>query len=148
MRIPFTFKFGALEGAYVRAILESPSLHLYASAKFLVDTGAIRTTISDKDAIRLGIDYATLHREENGMLGIGGCVDTYILEDARLLFNQDDRKQYVEPIESLCILRHAEVNERILRIPSILGRDVLNKYTFVYALRKEKAYITDEPIPI
>jgi hypothetical protein len=123
-------------------------LHLYASVKFLVDTGAIRTTISDKDAIRLGIDYASLYREENGMLGIGGCVDTYIIDDARLLFNQADRKQYVEPIESLCILRHAAVNERILRIPSILGRDVLNKYTFVYALRKEKAYITDEPIPI
>jgi hypothetical protein len=67
LRIPFTFKFGALEGAYVRAIIESPSLHLYASVKFLVDTGAIRTTISDKDAIRLGIDYATLQREENGM---------------------------------------------------------------------------------
>lgn len=82
------------------------------------------------------------------MLGIGGCVDTYVLEDARLLFNQADKNQFVELLECLCILRHTEVNERILRIPSILGRDVLNKYTFVYAPMKEKAYITDEPIPV
>ena len=112
--------------------------------KFLVDTGATRTTISDKDAIRLGIDYATLEKVSKGMLGIGGPVDTYILKDARLIFNQKNKKKHSEPLESLCFLRHSEVNERILRIPSILGRDVLNKYALRYDKRKETAYITDE----
>ena len=144
MRILFAFKIGALEAAYVKAVVESKALHVYATVKFLVDTGATRTTISDKDAIRLGIDYLTLEKVSKGMLGIGGPVDAYILKDARLIFNQEDRKKHIEPIESLCFLKHSEVNERILRIPSILGRDVLNKYALIYDKRQEKAYLTDE----
>jgi hypothetical protein len=32
-----------------------------------------------------------------------------------------------------------------MRIPSILGRDILNKYALVYDKRHENAYVTDEP---
>ena len=78
------------------------------------------------------------------MLGIGGPVDTYILKDARLIFNQENKKKHCEQLESLCFLKHSEVNERILRIPSILGRDILNKYTLIYDKRQGKACITDE----
>jgi hypothetical protein len=107
-------------------------MHVSVSVRFLVDTGATRTTISDRDALRFGIDYAALVKVGGGMLGIGGPVDTYIMKDARLIFNQEDRKKHTESIESLCFLKHSELNERILRIPSILGRDVLNKYALIY----------------
>ena len=72
MRITFVFKPVALEGAYVDAVVESETLHIYATVEFLIDTGATKTTISDKDAIRLGIDYETLEKLGKGMLGIGG----------------------------------------------------------------------------
>ena len=81
------------------------------------------------------------------MLGIGGTVDTYILENAKLLFHREDKKTHTENLECLCILKHAQLNERILRIPSILGRDILNKYAFIYDKRQEKACITDEKTP-
>ncbi len=103
MRISFPFKFGALEGAYVRAILESESLHVSANVRFLVDTGAIRTTVSDRDAIRLGIDYTALEKVDQGMLGVGGPVDTYTLGDARLVFNQTTRKKHTEPLECVYV---------------------------------------------
>ena len=66
LRIPFVFKPGALEAAYVDAVVESETLHIYATVEFLVDTGATKTTISDKDAIRLGIDYETLEKHDKG----------------------------------------------------------------------------------
>ena len=64
VRIPFRFKEGALEAAYVYAVLDSDSLHTYASIEFLVDTGAVKTIVSDKDANRLAVDYKQLEKLE------------------------------------------------------------------------------------
>jgi hypothetical protein len=147
LRIPCFFKPGTLEAAYVAAVFESETLRTYASVEFLVDTGATRTTISDRDAIRLGIDYGMLEKHAEGMLGIGGTVETYTLKNAKLLFHKKDKKTHTETLETICFLRHAQLNEKILRIPSILGRDILNKYALVYDKRQEKAYITDEQTP-
>jgi hypothetical protein len=122
-------------------------LHTYATLEFLIDTGATKTTISDKDAIRLGIDYDALEKLDKGMLGIGGPVDTYILKEAKLALHKKDGQTHVENLESLCFLRHFELTERILRIPSILGRDVLNKYALIYDRRQDNVYMTDESIP-
>jgi hypothetical protein len=79
-----------------------------------------------------------------GMLGIGGTVDTYILKDAKLIFNTAGDKLHEERLESLYFLKHSEMNERIVRLPSVLGRDILNKYLLVYDKRQGKAYLTDE----
>jgi hypothetical protein len=147
LRIPCFFKPGQLEAAYVAAILESRTLHIYATVEFLVDTGATRTTISDKDAIRLGIDYLMLEKLGEGMLGIGGTVDTYNLKDIKLIFNQENRITREEVLEKICVLKHPLLTPQILRIPSILGRDILNKYALIYDKRVEKAYLTDEPTP-
>ena len=122
-------------------------MHTYATLEFLIDTGATKTTISDKDAIRLGIDYDALEKLDKGMLGIGGPVDTYILKEAKLALHKKDGQTHVENLESLCFLRHFELTERILRIPSILGRDVLNKYALIYDRRQDNVYMTDESIP-
>jgi hypothetical protein len=146
LRIPCFFKPAPLEAAYVASILQSETLHIYATIEFLVDTGATRTTISDKDAIRLGIDYDLLEKLGEGMLGIGGTVDTFILKDIKLIFHKEDKKTHEETLERICVLKHPQLNERILRIPSILGRDILNKHSLIYDKRKEKAYITDEPM--
>lgn len=147
MRIPCFFKSGPLEAAYVNAIFEFEALHIYATIELLIDTGATKTTVSDKDAIRLGLDYDALEKLDKGILGIGGAVDTYIIKEAKLAFHKKDKQTHVEHLESLCFLRHSELTERILRIPSILGRDILNKYALVYDRRQDTAYITDEPIP-
>jgi hypothetical protein len=125
-------------------MLESKFLHIYATVEFLVDTGATITTLSDRDVSRLGIDYEMLEKLDEGMLGIGGTVDTYILKDAKLTFHRADKKTHQETLERICILKHAKLNERIMRIPSILGRDILNKHALIYDKRQEKAYITNE----
>lgn len=52
----------------------------------------------------------------------------------------------MENFERIYALRHAVLDDRIMRIPSILGRDILNKYVLVYDKRHGKAYITDETL--
>jgi len=146
LRIPCFFKPGIFEAAYVVAVLESEALGLRETVEFLVDTGASRTTICDKDTVRLGIDFGRLERLSEGMLGIGGMVDTYVLRDVKLTFRRGDGESHVENFDRIYVLKHAVWDERIMRIPSILGRDMLNKYALVYEKRHEMAYITDESL--
>ena len=147
MRIPCFFKPGIFEAAYVATVLESKALNIHETVELLVDTGASRTTILDKDAIRLGLDFTKLEKLSEGMLGIGGTVNTYILKDVKLIFRREDKKSHTENLERIYILKHPNLNEKIMRIPSILGRDILNKHTLIYNKRHEKAYITDETLP-
>ena len=144
MRIPCFFKPGIFEAAYLVAVLESKALGINGTVEFLVDTGASRTTICDKDAVRLGINFEKLEQLREGMLGIGGLVDAYLLKSVKLTFRREDGKTHVEHLDKIYVLKHAVLDERIMRIPSILGRDLLNKYAFVYDKRYETAYITDE----
>ena len=46
--------------------------------EFLIDTGASKTIISDRDVVWLGIDYGKLTKSLPSM-GIGGSVQTYAL---------------------------------------------------------------------
>jgi hypothetical protein len=147
LRIPCFFKPGIFEAAYVAAVLESKALTIHETVELLVDTGASRTTILDKDATRLGLDFTKLEKLSESMLGIGGLVDTYILKDVKLIFRREDKKSHTENLERIYILKHPNLNEKIMRIPSILGRDILNKHTLIYDKRHEKAYITDETPP-
>jgi len=144
LKIPCFFKPGIFEAAYVVAVLESEALGMRETVEFLVDTGASRTTICDKDAVRLGINFGRLERLSEGMLGIGGMVDTYVLRDVKLTFRREDEESHVENFDRIYVLKHAVLDERIMRIPSILGRDMLNKYALLYDKRNEIAHITNE----
>jgi hypothetical protein len=146
LRISCFFKPGIFEAAYVVAVLECEALRVHDTIEFLVDTGASRTTICDKDVIRLGIDFSKLEKLSEGMLGIGGLVDTYVLSNAKLTFRRENGESHMESFDRIYVLKHAVQDERIMRIPSILGRDMLNKNAFIYDKRHEKAYITDENI--
>jgi len=147
LRVPCFFKPGPFEAAYVVAVLESKLLGIRETVEFLVDTGASRTTICDKDAIKLGIDFSMLEKLGEGMLGIGGVVNTYVLKDVKLVFRREDERSHVESFERIYVLKHAVLDEKILRLPSILGRDMLNKYLFVYDNKRGKAFVTDETFP-
>jgi len=80
------------------------------------------------------------------VLGIGGVVNAYILRDVKLVFRREDEKSHVENFERIYILKHAILDEKILRLPSILGRDMLNKYSFVYDKKHERTFMTDEAL--
>ena len=77
MRVPCFFKPGIFEAAYVAAVLVSEVLGMRETIEFLVDAEASRTTICDRDAIRLGLDFGMLEKLSEGMLRIGGLVDLH-----------------------------------------------------------------------
>jgi len=86
-----------------------------------------------------------------GIAGIGGVVDTFIIPSARLLFRTENGF-YKEELKEIFVLKHVaeekEIEERIRRLPSLLGRDVLNKYGLVLSKSDQLVVITDEFIGV
>ncbi len=53
-------KIGKRGLGYVSVFAASPRNNIEATVRFCVDTGASATTIADRDAQRIGIDYSKL----------------------------------------------------------------------------------------
>jgi hypothetical protein len=132
------FRNGA---GFVNMHLTSESLNIDETIEFLVDTGASRTTLLDKDAIYLGLDYDKLPRYKENLSGIGGSISTYVIEDASLIIGSTQMAIPVmvgrHPIEKMT----KEELIRTLRIPSLLGRDVINKFRLIFDKEKEELTI-------
>src|SRR3989304_10354396 len=132
------------DAVFVSALLTSPSVGIVdEEIDLLIDTGAIRTTILDRDVNRLGIDFNKLPSHRYKMTGIGGEVETYTIKDAVFMFSTDKDNSQKECIE-LMVLRHDKMNERIEWLPSLLGRAILGKYHLIYSKPYQKIYFTDE----
>ena len=130
------------EMGFVRAHLSSISADVDASISFLADTGASKTVLLDKDALLLNINYDSLKKFEQNLSGIGGSVETYVIDDAVLTFKSETGK--VEFESQIFVLRHnleelpADEKIKILSIPSILGRDIIRKFSLLYTIEFEE----------
>lgn len=143
--------WGEFEAPYLIALFICDEQSIKKPIEFLIDTGASKTTILDNDAIRLNIDYSKLKRLEEGTTGIGGTVDAYIIPNVRLMFRIREGV-HKEKFEQIFVIKHIikdkEMEERIRKIPSLLGRDFLNKYTLALNRKKKSVVITDEKVEI
>ncbi len=116
---------------YVFAKLYFPDFDLEQSIELLVDSGADATTISAKDALRIGLDYAEFD-EFAWATGIGGRIKAF---PVKTILKMDS---YVKEIlvDVLAFWVGYEPSEESLRrelleLPSLLGRDVLEEFALV-----------------
>ena len=139
--------WGEFDAPYVRALFICEGLNLKEHIEFLIDSGASRTTILDNDAIMLGIDHDHLEKSVEGTIGIGGVVDTYIIPKVTLIF-RTSTGIHEEVFDKLFTLKHkprdTREEGRIKRIPSLLGRDFLNKHSLFLNKKKDVVIISDE----
>ena len=143
--------FGRYGAPYTDAVMICEGLDIEESVKFLVDTGASKTTISESDAIRLKINYDDLQKLETGMIGIGGVVDTYSIKGLALTFVTDEGS-HAEQISEILAIKHSVKNkgeeERMKLIPSLLGRDLLDKFSLIIDKTRNTVLITDEEVRV
>lgn len=134
--------------AFIDGHLISTSLDIDETVRFLIDTGASHTVLLDKDAIRLGLNYNRLRRYYQDFSGIGGTVDTFIIPDVTLILKSGDQKicKLTVPIfalrHPLPKISHQE-RIRILRLPSLLGRDIINKFKMVFNFPQKQVFFKD-----
>jgi len=137
-----------LEGApFIKAFVIFPAHEVTKEypppLDFLIDTGASVTMISALDAEKLGIRYKTLidgrsvpHfgdqplKEGPKIGGVGGSIQSYIVKDVKLKF-VTLLNNYIEFHEEHLKFLYIP-DGRAKEIPNILGRDVINRFKFLW----------------
>jgi hypothetical protein len=120
-------RFGNTDGRpYIEGRLVLPRLNLKSEVTFIVDTGADHSVLMPRDATRMGVDYAQLTGNV-AATGIGGLSQACV-EDAILAFSEPGTMLYVYRVQILL----PAISPDILHIPSLLGRDILNRWSMTY----------------
>lgn len=86
---------------FIRVTFESKNLNIRKPLSFHIDTGASVTILLDKYIQYLGIDKSKLKKTERKIGGIGGSIETFIIEDATLLFRTENGEIIKERANSL-----------------------------------------------
>jgi hypothetical protein len=100
----------------------------------LVDTGASRTTILDRDVKLLGIPAGTLEPALLPIVGIGGSVRSFLIRGVEIALASEGGDVLLR--QDLWVVQHdlgqlpPEEVSRILRLPSVMGRDLINRFHF------------------
>jgi len=104
------------------------------TAWLLADTGAARTTLLDRDLRYLGIPLEALEPAEIPIVGIGGSVRSFVLRNVEITFATSEGDFLIQ--QDIWVVQHdldqlpPEEVSRILRLPSVLGRDIINRFHF------------------
>ena len=124
---------------YIRSTLYIPRIRLVTEVDFLIDTGADATSLHPYDVSRAGIDVGTLPGTLRAASGIGGTM-RYIETDAFVyLYDLDARNWHRFPV--LLAVSADDRAEPGNRIPSVLGRDVLNDCLCTFDSRQESVIL-------
>lgn len=150
MRLTGFFRPGD-QAPYITATVIQGHLGIVGEVRFLVDSGASSTILSDLDVQRLGIDISRLVQSPEEMIGVGGVTKALLFPDVKLFFLTSGAT-FETDMEKIYVLRYSgtESAQKAMtrKIPSLLGRDFLNKYTVVLNYGDNLVLITDESIAI
>lgn len=106
-----------------------PRLKVVTNLSFMIDTGADTTVLMPTDALIAHVPFHRL-RDPRRVGGVGGTSQMF-LEDAWLQF-LDERGNGVLCSYGIQILVAAR-SKHLLATPSLLGRDVLDRWSMTYA---------------
>ena len=111
---------------FLRGIVRVPLFGIQQPVEFLVDTGADTSALMPRDSVRLGIPFTQLARGP-GSIGIGGPSNEYVARASISFLDSDGR------IHSYLLdLAIVGAGSGVDVLPSLLGRDILNRWRMVY----------------
>jgi predicted metal-dependent peptidase len=111
---------------YYTTDISSPHLPSNIPISFVIDTGASITLISWNDAMDNGIDIRSLPTDDATIIGIGGEVRKYYLNNSTIYFKTSEKTIQCN-IPNLVVMNY-ETTKGIEcpRNPSIIGMNVLS----------------------
>jgi hypothetical protein len=126
-------RFGDTSGRpYIEGRLILSNLNIFGDISFLVDTGSDETRLHPSDGIRLNIDYGQLSGDVESV-GTSGVSHDFT-EPALVVFSEPKRFLYVYNIT----LRIAPYDVEIVDLPSLLGRNILDRWRMIYDPQKKR----------
>jgi hypothetical protein len=125
---------------YVPTFVISKHLELVFKINFLVDTGASTTLLSWNE-----VPYATLQtnlREDKIYTAMGGSFKAFVLPECSLFFYTNTGIYNLE-IGDLGLSNYLTIDGRLCpAVPSVLGIDILNKFTISFSNNLERLFLT------
>jgi len=115
---------------FVAAAIFLRQLDIRGSVPLLLDTGSSNTMILWEDVERLGIDISKMEPERE-FSGLGGLISAKPMA-ATISFGSEKEGLVEEDIE-VYIVTSTCPHPKLKVLPSILGRDTINKYTLNYS---------------
>ena len=126
---------GAPVAPYIKVQVAIPDLHLLGDVEFLVDTGADATTLMPDDLAKLGVDIQAVSGPMKTADGSGGASE-YKETKAELRFNDDAALGRFQDFGAVI---HLSANPENAQLPSLLGRDILNRCQCTFDAAQETA---------
>ncbi len=127
-------RFGNTTGRpYVGGRLLLSRVRASTNISFLVDTGADCSTLMPTNAIKIGIDHKALV-DPTVVGGLGGNVVCF-KETTVIGFDEPNRKLIRYYFVKILI---PELQPDLMRMPSILGRDILDRWYMHYDPSKKR----------
>ena len=123
---------------FIVAAINIQKLNIKATIPFLIDTGASNTMILWGDLERLGININKI-KPQRDFSGLGGLIKatplnstiTFITESGEAI--KENLKIYI--VASKC------PHPKLKLLPSIMGRDLINKYKLIYNHNNKELYL-------
>lgn len=139
MRVPGYINCGYRPPApFVAAAILLHQLNTRARLPLLLDTGASNTMILWGDVERLGIDVSKM-KPEREFSGLGGLIGAKPITSTIGL--RSDKGYLVQENIEVHIVTSTCPNTKLKLLPSILGRDIINKYILNYSYDAGKVYL-------
>lgn len=124
---------------FIRALVLFRELRIEAALSLIIDTGASNTLILWKDILRLAVDPLRVIGEEREFVGIGGAIRSK--QTRAIVEFTAEHNEVVKEETQIFITSSPCPHPRLMLLPSILGRDILNKYGLIYKLRTNEVYL-------
>lgn len=105
--------------AFIDGYLVHNKLSKDEAITFCIDTGAGSTCLFELEAIALGINVHKLRRGRDSH-GVGGTVNTYLLENAKIKFLSDQHQWAVVSFGAIPVI--AQRNNLVRRVIGILAK--------------------------
>jgi len=139
VKIPGYINYGYRPPApFVVAAILLRQLNMRARLPLLMDTGASNTMILWGDVERLGIDVSKM-KPEREFSGLGGLIEAKSI--ASTISLRSDEGEVVEENVEVHIVTSTCPHLKLKLLPSILGRDIINKYILNYSYDAGKVYL-------
>ena len=120
----------------IEAHISIPTIKAGGFVLFLIDTGADCTTKPPGDGKRLRIDYSQLKFEDHSVGYTGSAMD--FICDGIVTFSEIGVVEYEYDIELRITKQPKRNHMELMMIPSLLGRDVLNRWQTSFLIHKLK----------
>lgn len=139
MRIHGYINYGYRPPApFIATIVFFQQLNMKARLPFLIDTGASNTLILWGDVERLGVDVSKM-KSRKEFSGLGGLIGAKPV--ASTISFRSEKGDIIKENVEIHIVTSICPHPKLKLLPSILGRDILNKYTLYYNCNSGKVYL-------